>query len=107
MAVEVLQQVRQLDAPSLSGFANAPESLAAWRSVSNTVGPARSSGAAGSGAVMRSHPQRLQRVAGSSRPHDDAPPFTRLARALGDVPGHRAGTRSLAVSWSISCDRIH
>jgi len=44
IADEVLQQVRQLDGLIRFRFANDPESLAAWRSASNTIGPARAGG---------------------------------------------------------------
>jgi hypothetical protein len=45
IADEVLQQVRQLDGLIRFRFANDAEALAAWRSASNKIGPARGSGA--------------------------------------------------------------
>jgi hypothetical protein len=47
IADEVLQQVRQLDGLIRFRCVNDPEALASWRSSSNTVGPARATGAAG------------------------------------------------------------
>ena len=41
---EILQKVRQLDGLARFRFASDAEASAAWRSASNTIGPARSSG---------------------------------------------------------------
>jgi hypothetical protein len=43
---EILQKVRQLDGLARFRFASDVEALAAWRSASNTIGPARSGGQA-------------------------------------------------------------